>query len=353
MDRPRTRAAALAALCAIWLSTGPATAQEWFTKKACTVTDPAIDPAALPADLLADLRAESASVPNAVGRLWKITSPGGRVSHIWGTLHDTSPLILDLPDELRAVLAEAKVFAPEFDPVAESRAAIDAIRQGKGFWADDGDAASVDEMDPRVAEWLRLRLDATGYGRASLEHLSWAGLAALVLESPCNDFAAGVIPIQDSRLHVLAVEAGARVVGLEPADIFMQEMNDPDRREIVQAIVEGYGAYLSPEDVKAGRRTGFHLYLTGQLGLMMAWDTAYMQAFFGAEKGARIAGLVNGYLVAERNRRFLETAQPLLEEGGAVLAVGAFHLPGPEGMVALLREAGFTVERVRTEGEVE
>ncbi len=37
------------------------------------------------------------------------------------------------------------------------------------------------------------------------------------------------------------------------------------------------------------------------------------------------------------------TAEPLLEEGGLFIAVGALHLPGKKGLVALLREAGYTV----------
>jgi uncharacterized protein YbaP (TraB family) len=34
---------------------------------------------------------------------------------------------------------------------------------------------------------------------------------------------------------------------------------------------------------------------------------------------------------------------PHLAEGGAFIAVGALHLPGRHGLVALLREAGYTV----------
>jgi uncharacterized protein YbaP (TraB family) len=39
-------------------------------------------------------------------------------------------------------------------------------------------------------------------------------------------------------------------------------------------------------------------------------------------------------------------AGPILDAGNAFVAVGALHLPGPEGLVALLRKAGYTVTRV-------
>ena len=40
------------------------------------------------------------------------------------------------------------------------------------------------------------------------------------------------------------------------------------------------------------------------------------------------------------------TAEPLLEQGRVFIAIGALHLPGKQGLVALLREAGYTVTPV-------
>ena len=60
----------------------------------------------------------------------------------------------------------------------------------------------------------------------------------------------------------------------------------------------------------------------------------------------RIAGAFWERLVARRNRRMVERMLPGLRQGGVFVAVGALHLPGEEGLVALLRQEGFTVERV-------
>ena len=48
-------------------------------------------------------------------------------------------------------------------------------------------------------------------------------------------------------------------------------------------------------------------------------------------------------LIDERNIRMRDRALPLLEKGNAFIAVGALHLPGDNGLVALFREAGYTV----------
>jgi uncharacterized protein YbaP (TraB family) len=41
-----------------------------------------------------------------------------------------------------------------------------------------------------------------------------------------------------------------------------------------------------------------------------------------------------------------DAAEPLLQDGSAFIAVGALHLVGPTGLVALLRERGYTVTAV-------
>ena len=38
---------------------------------------------------------------------------------------------------------------------------------------------------------------------------------------------------------------------------------------------------------------------------------------------------------------------PIIDRGDAFIAVGALHLPGRDGLVARLRQAGYTVTAVR------
>jgi uncharacterized protein YbaP (TraB family) len=62
------------------------------------------------------------------------------------------------------------------------------------------------------------------------------------------------------------------------------------------------------------------------------------------------AGLAAKHLadcaIDKRNARFVRALVPSLQEGGAFVAVGAAHLPGPEGVLARLRGLGFEVQRV-------
>ena len=48
-------------------------------------------------------------------------------------------------------------------------------------------------------------------------------------------------------------------------------------------------------------------------------------------------------MISSRNRVMAENAGPILAKGNAFVAVGALHLPGPEGLIELFRKAGYTV----------
>ncbi|MEX0954632.1 MAG: TraB/GumN family protein [Rhizobiaceae bacterium] len=49
-------------------------------------------------------------------------------------------------------------------------------------------------------------------------------------------------------------------------------------------------------------------------------------------------------MVSARNHGMVEAALPMIEEGGAFIAVGALHLPGSDGLVALLAAEGLKVQ---------
>ena len=56
---------------------------------------------------------------------------------------------------------------------------------------------------------------------------------------------------------------------------------------------------------------------------------------------AEILEYVERDLIVKRNHKMAERALPLLEEGNVFIAVGALHLPGRQGLVELLRQAGY------------
>jgi len=61
---------------------------------------------------------------------------------------------------------------------------------------------------------------------------------------------------------------------------------------------------------------------------------------FGSKENGR---LVQRLLVRDRNRAWMPGLRGAIDTGDAVIVVGAAHLPGPDGLVAMLRQAGYRV----------
>ena len=51
-------------------------------------------------------------------------------------------------------------------------------------------------------------------------------------------------------------------------------------------------------------------------------------------------------MIVERNKTMIKSAEPIIDAGNAFIAVGALHLPGPDGLIEQLRKAGHTVTAV-------
>jgi uncharacterized protein YbaP (TraB family) len=305
---------------------------------------------------LRELQSAARQVAHGVGRFWRITSRDGAVSHLWGTAHSNQIPYLDLPKPLRQTIAEAKVVALEYDFVARSRADLAAAQDTQRYYTQSAVSDFIRFeyrllVDSRVQGFIAQRL-ASGNLSGWLDYMRPVAIAETVMSSPCSDFADGVYPIQDARIQLLGEEAGARIVGLEPQQSFVEVLNTPERRDLALAIIETYGPLLDPEPPEGAASVAFALYDQGLIGLMMVLEKSYLAEFYGPEKADRLLGLTDGYLLIERNQTFVQAAAPLLNEGGALIAVGAFHLPGENGLVALFRAAGYTVERIPVGGEI-
>ena len=326
-------------------------AQDWFTPASCAVTPEDLASAAMAPDVATRITAAAEKVVNARGRLWKITTPEGRVSHLWGTFHSPDPLILDLPPRFRAIIEDARVVALEFDPIPADRAEAKANAATGWMWRSEG-WADWSFVPPQIMGWVRVRLEAIGWGTGFIDQLTAAGLASLLLSDPCGDYLAGVLPGQDGYIAQLGYLAGAEVTGLQQWPDFGRQLNDPARAAEAQAVIVLYASYLGPEEGdRKGRALSFRLYREGRMAELDLWSENWLADLHGSAEAARITARAEGYLLVERNIIFVETALPLIRDGGAVIAVGAGHLAGPTGMVQMLRAEGLQVDRVALPGE--
>ncbi|WP_174136789.1 TraB/GumN family protein [Parasulfitobacter algicola] len=326
-------------------------AQDWFTREACFVQTPVLDEQVYTPQLIAQAADYAESMPNSVGKLWKITSARGQVSHLWGTFHSNDPHILDLPDKFRDILAGAKLVATEVDFTAMTRQDLNVVNSAEYHYANGRQIFQMfEDIDDEIQSLIKTRMASIGYDARSMYSMKPATLASVLLSDPCNDFAFASLPIQDDRIALLGHDADAKVIGLEHHRAFGEKLNSRSGFRLAQAIIEVYGSYLAPNDVKTNRAGAYFLYDQGRIGEMMALDRMYLSESLG-DRFETSYSLMQGYLVDERNLKFIEAAHSFLQEGDAVIAVGSFHLPGEMGLIELLRQHGYQVERVFVKGE--
>lgn len=338
------------ALCLLTLAT-PALAVDDETLLAfCEPETIAIDRSLLTEDQWAEVERLAEAIPNGTGRLWRVEAPDGAVSHLWGTMHSMDPRLSNVPDAFKAVIAEARIMITEY---AGAQATLDDARdwwRAGDFYAD----RPVEVYRALPVEAMRAiddRMRFFAIDGADIDFIQPHAMMNLLLTSPCDDrlLAAGY-PIQDLRVELLAADRGIPRISAERPDILEVAARQPRWQAALRAMLITYALY---QTIPEAQGSFMRLYLDARIGHMMAFDQVYLQARYPALDIARITEDMDDYLLRHRNEQMVANTLPELRKGGAVIAVGAYHLPQHYGLVALLRAEGFTVSRVTLPGEAE
>lgn len=299
------------------------------------------------------MRAMAAATPNGEGLLWRVEKDGA-VSHLFGTMHVADRRATSLPDAVEDALKNSAVVALEIgelgDPKALQAASVSALPDMIHM-----DGTTLDDvLAPDDLKAVRKRTEGAREMPWEVTRVMrpWAVMGALALPVCEAVKRQNGVSSLDEVLAERARSADVPVVGLETfaeQAKFMVDMPDGVMRQALLDVVR-MGEHM--DDLF---ETMLALYEEERIALMwtMTRDPALGELFGieGTQEENRLRA--EGYaafqakLLDERNRNMAERAQPYLEKGGAFVAVGALHLPGEEGLVALLRKRGWTVTRVK------
>ena len=253
--------------------------------------------------------------------LWRITSPHGATSHLFGTIHlparevdQPTPRLRQLVDESRLLLLEARLDA----------AALAEISSLMFLPQDQRLSALISTDDFNRAQTL---LVPYGIDGRTLERLKiWAAYTSLSLPP-----AAVGTPL-DLALQQRAENAGVEVRGLESLREQMgvfDAISLADQRSLLHETVCHHAA-----NQQLMRRI-VDAYRAGNLAQVEALSAPVETP---AERR------LHERLVRTRNQLLAGRMQAALETGGVLVAIGALHLPGEDGVLALLEARGFTVK---------
>lgn len=259
------------------------------------------------------------------GLLWKVTKQGFEPSYVFGTIHVAERHVSTQLEKVRDALAGSEVFVMEavFDPDG-----IEALR-GMMFFTDGASLQDVISAG-LYAETLAI-LRAYHVTETDLAAMKpWA--AYLTMSYPAD---MGVI--LDRRLMQLALQAGLDTMGLETVVEQGGLFNSFSLADQVRLLTD---AVCHRELLEADFTKMISLYTQGDLAGLSSYGQRYS---FGDNT---LYETLTERLLTRRNRLMVERMQAALETGKAFIAVGALHLPGEEGILALLERRGFKITRV-------
>jgi uncharacterized protein len=325
-------------LSALAFAAGPVAAED--TPARCQGSDMLAEMQVKQPALYDKVMAESKATSNAEAMLWKVEKPDIAASYLFGTMHLSDPRIAELPATAIDAIAHSKSVALEVaDLSAEAVAAAMAKAAGLIVYTDGTSlksALSVDDYNK--VERVVVKSGMPGELAAMMK--PWL-VSMLLATSDCErkQIASGKV-VLDLRVAAEAKKAGIAVTGLETIEGQLRALASiPDDQQV--AILKVELDYIDRADDMM--ETMVQMYVKRQIGAAMPFQLA-----LAAESGTSPA-VFDGFkkaLLIDRNEGMRDAALPLFDKGNAFVAVGALHLPGPTGLVALLRESGYTITPV-------
>ena len=295
------------------------------------------DPAAARA-----LLAQARQVPNGEGRFWRVETEGVPPSYLFGTFH-----VSDLADRVPAAVWQAlegsrvAVFEVTLadEQELERRAATDPD------FVMDADAPPFSErMSPEDRAKVAAVFEARGLRPAIAEKLQAWMQISLVTFPPCQ---------------LIEINRGAKMLDVELAE-HARDRGIPERGlERAAQALESLTT-LPPDDVtriliSAGRSSEFEVdlfitnlnfYHSGRIALIKLFNDWMAERHMPDLDLTAVNDRMLRNLLDGRNAKWTPALLAEVGKGNAFVAVGALHLTGEAGLIAVLERAGFTATRL-------
>lgn len=299
-------------------------------------------------DMLQELRAKepatfaeidvaAKATANASAVLWKIERAGRPASYLLGTIHMTDPRVTVFSRQLEEALAATDTLALEVADVSADATNAAIARASRLVLFTDG--RTLDDLlsDDEYAKVKETMAGIGLPGETAQMFRPWVVSMILSVSSCERQKVKSGLPVLDMKLATHARERGLKVVGLETIESQLGAMAGiPDDQQLAMLRASLKFANRSNDTME----TLLQLYLTRNMGAAWPFHIAL------AKKAGIARTSFDSFqrrIVLERNQHMRDMALPLLERGRVLVAVGALHLVDKNGLVALLRQEGYTL----------
>lgn len=293
-----------------------------------------------------------AATPYATGIRYRATR-NDAVIEIVGTYHFPDPRHAPMVAALRPLIAKAGALLVEGGPESEARLTR-ALAEDPSLMADATGPTLPERLPPEQWRALRQAMEARGIPAVMVSRMRPWYVATVLGLSPCMIKAArtrgpGTAGL-DQQLIAVAQEAGTSVLSLEPWDTVFTIFAGLTPEEELDMIRAALPTAQLADDYAA---TTLEAYFRGDIWAI--WEFGWLDTLASSGLAPatvdRQMQLAEQRLMTTRNRNWIgplnDAARTAAQTGRHVVAAfGALHLPGETGVLRLLEQDGWTIERV-------
>lgn len=257
------------------------------------------------------------------GLFWKLESPTGVTSYLFGTIHTDDNRVADLSNNVLDAIKKTDTFLMEAEPNQDTTSLM----------LTDGNVAELltsDEFD-QVRELADFHVMHMG---AVMKMKPWLLAVIFDLPKPQTEFS------QDNLLMAKSVDFGKDVKGLETSIehfSIMDNFSMDEQLVMLRAVLK-----RTPEQKEADFERLLAAYLVGDSDKLTALD----EQITGGMLPISIWSKMRKSLLDDRNLTMAKRAIPLALEKPVFVAVGASHLAGDNGLISAFKKAGFKLTAV-------
>ena len=257
------------------------------------------------------------------GLFWKLESPTGVTSYLFGTIHTDDNRVADLSANVLDAIKKTDTFLMEAEPSQDTTSLM----------LTNGNVAELltsDEFD-QVRELADFHVMHMG---AVMKMKPWLLAVIFDLPKPQTEFS------QDNLLMSKSIDFGKDVKGLETSKEHFNIMDNFSMDE--QVVMLRAVLKRTPEQKEADFERLLAAYLVGDSDKLTALD----EQITGGMLPVSIWSKMRKSLLDDRNLTMAKRAIPLALEKPVFVAVGASHLAGDNGLISAFKKAGFKLTAV-------
>lgn len=289
------------------------------------------------------LEAMLAESPYANGNHWKATR-GDATLHLIGTMHLSDPR-LDAPlERLRSTIERADLLLLEM--TSEDELALQQSLSTDPSILLMPDATLPDLLDAAQWEQMSNALNARGLPPFMAARFQPWYVSILLAIPPCasaTDLAGGGM---DARIEEIAASAGIPRAALEDVNTIFDAFADQPRDVQIDMMLSSLVDPAINEDLFATMLASYFDEAPAE-GWAMSTILAARYSPIDGKAAADIFATMEQELLIDRNRAWIPVLLDATQAHDTVIAAfGAAHLPGRDGVLALLEAEGFALERL-------